>query len=283
MLIAPPRRWAAPVSELGAFLQNLQYLFANQLAEPQALGDLVSANPGGAATGLDYTPEDGASEIVASATAEVLRINTAQRDLLSAMGRDDTNQVEPQTLVTPIQFGLLRAMSSAWRGNAGLADRAVAEVSVQLDGLRSQVTITNPGRPHILASGSSPVPVFLRNQLPVSIRVRINFGNTPGLRPEQATEWEIPARAGIYRYVPAEVSRAGRFTVDVSLTTPNGTTLGSTARLELTSTTYGPLTLILTGTAAGALFLLAGFRIFRRIRAAKAVPVTETPTEDGAD
>jgi hypothetical protein len=93
----------------------------------------------------------------------------------------------------------------------------------------------------------------------------------------------IPAGSSINPYLPVEVTRAGRFTVDVSLSTPGGTPLGSTARLELTSTSYGPITLIITGTAAGALFLLAGLRIFRRVRAARMAPATQGPIEDGVD
>jgi hypothetical protein len=89
----------------------------------------------------------------------------------------------------------------------------------------------------------------------------------------------IPARGAINRYLPAEVIRSGRFTVDVSLSTPGGTSLGSTTRLELTSTAHGSVTLIITGTAAAALFLLAGLRIFRRVRAARVAP---PPAEGGA-
>lgn len=283
ILIAPPRRWAAPASELGVFLQQLQYVFADHLAEPQALGQAVTAAPQGTATGLEYTSEDGAAEIAPTVTGEVLRINAAQRDLFRAMELDATVQVDPSTLVVPIQYGLLRATSSAWRGR-GLAERAVAEVAAQLDALRGQVWVSNPGRPLTMASGNSPIPVLLRNALPVSIRVRITLAATPGLRSEPVPEVIIPARLSTNIYLPAEVMRTGRFTVDASLSTPGGTPLGSTTRLELTSTAYGSITLIVTGVAAGALFLLAGLRIFRRVRAARAAPATQAPPiEDGAD
>jgi hypothetical protein len=283
ILIAPPRRWAAPANELGVFLQTLQYVFANRLAEPQPLAETLTAGQRGTATGLDYTAEDGSAEITPSVTSEVVQLNAAQRDLLGSMGVDDTAPVDPRTLVAPIQHGLLRATSSAWRGRE-LANQAVIEVGAQLDALRGQVTVTDQGRPFTMASGNSPIPVLLSNSLPVSVRVRITVTETPGLRPGPIPEVIIPARLSINRYLPAEVIRAGKFTVDVSLSTPGGTRLGSTARVELTSTSYGSITLIVTGTAAGALFLLAGLRIFRRVRSAGAAPAAEAPPiEDGAD
>jgi hypothetical protein len=199
------------------------------------------------------------------------------------MAVDDRDRIDPRSLVAPFQYGLLRASSSTYRGRGGLAERAVAEVAVQLDALRHQVTVTNPGRPLTLASGNSPIPVLLSNGLPVLILVRVKLSETPGLRADSISDVVIPARGSINVYLPAEVSRSGRFSVDVSLATPGGTPLGSTARLELTSTTYGAITLIVTGTAAGALFLLAGLRIFRRVRAARAAPPGEQPPiEDGA-
>ncbi|HEV2778492.1 MAG TPA: DUF6049 family protein [Actinophytocola sp.] len=280
LLIAPPRRWAAPASELGVLLDTLRQVFAARLAEPQRLAQVVSGAPGGTASGLDYGAQDSSAEITPSATAEVVRINNAQRDLARAMQVDDTTKVDPQTMVSPIQYGLLRATSTAWRGQGDQADRAVAAVAGQLDALRGQVTVANPGRPLTLASGNSPIPVLISNALPVSVIVRISLGETPGLRPEPIPDVVIPARLSVNRYLPAEVTRAGRFTIDVSLSTPGGTELGTPARLELSSTAYGAVTLILTGTAAAALFLLVGLRIYRRVRLASA---GGQPIEERAD
>jgi hypothetical protein len=284
LVIAPPRRWAAPATELGVFLDTVGQVLASGLARPQALRQIVDAAPNGTSSGLDYTPDDTGSEIRPAVTAEVVRINNAQRDLGRAMQVDDTTKVDPQQLVTPVQYGLLRATSTAWRGQGDEADRAVAAAAGHLDGLRGQVTVANPGRPLTLASGDSPIPVLISNALPVSVVVRINLGATPGLRPEPIPDVVIPAHLSVNRYLPAEVTRAGRFTVDVSLSTPGGTPLGTPARLELSSTAYGAVTLILTGTAAAAMFLLVGLRIFRRVKLARAAPAPEdAPTGERAD
>jgi uncharacterized protein DUF6049 len=283
ILVAPPRRWTAPASELVVFLQTMQQLVTGGLAVPQPLGPLVSGGSGGTATGLDYTTQDGAAEVAPSVLSQVVQINAAQRDLLVAMKADDTHPVDPGTLVAPLELGLLRATSSAWRGRPDLAERSVGEVGAQFDALKGQVTVVSTGRPLTLASGNSPIPVLLTNGMPVSVKVRVRLADTPGLRADPIPDMVIPAGSSINPYLPVEVTRAGRFTVDVSLTTPGGTPLGSTARLELTSTSYGVVTLIIIGIAAGALFLLAGLRIFRRVRAARMAPSTQGPIEDGVD
>lgn len=283
ILIAPPRRWAAPATELGVFLQTLRQLLTDKLATAQPL-DQVSVAPKGTASGLDYTAANGAAELPATVTADVDKINTAQRDLLGAMHVDNTAPVDPNTLVEPVQYGLLRATSAGWRGQAELSERAVAEVGGHLDALRGQVWVDNPDRPLTLASGSSPIPVLLRNAMPVAVQVRIKLADTPGLRPKPIPDVTIPARGAINQYLQAEVVRAGRFTLDVSLTTPGGTPLGSPARLQLTSTSYGAITLIITGTAAAVLFLLVGLRIYRRIRAARTTMAADgPPIRDGLD
>jgi hypothetical protein len=110
----------------------------------------------------------------------------------------------------------------------------------------------------------------MSNGLPVAIDVQINLNASAGLRPEQYPAFTIPPGGGITRYIPAEVVRAGRFTVDARLSTPAGTPLGETTRLELNSTTYGIITVAVTGAAGGLLVLLVIVRIIRRVRAAKA-------------
>jgi hypothetical protein len=280
-LITPPRRWAAPVAELSVFLQALGQMIDADLARPQPLAELVSAAPRGSTSGLDYTAQDSAAEIAPGASAEVVRINNAHRDLVGAMRIDDTYQVDPNTLFIPLQYGLLRATSTAWRGHEQQANRAVDEVATQLDALRAQVTVSNGGRPLTLASGHSPIPVLLSNTLPVAVVVRVRLADTPGLRPESVPDVLIPARSRVNPLVAAEVIRSGRFSLDVSLSTPAGTPLGSTARLELSSTTQGSVTLILTGGAAAVLLLLVGLRLVRRFRTGWTGAVPGGPPAEG--
>lgn len=270
VLVAPPRRWSAPTNELVLFLDMAKQLLETRFMTPRALLESVAEEDRGTASGLGYTAQDSAEEIPPTVTTEVSGINAITRDMLLAMHADSTNNVDPYALLAPLHDGLLRATSTAWRGNEERAADWVDHVDDQLDGLRNLVTVINPGRPLSLASGDSPIPISISNGLPVTIEVRVNLVPPAGLRPEPYPPFEVPPGSAISRYIPAEVIRAGRFTVDARLSTPGGTPLGDTARLELNSTTYGIITVAVTGTAGGLLVLLVVVRIFRRIRAAKA-------------
>jgi hypothetical protein len=270
VLLAPPRRWSASEAELDQFLTLTRQFFDEGFINPVPLDQAAEAPDGGTATSLAYTAEDSGQEVPTQITAEVMRINATKRDLLAAMVDDNTNTIDPNELLEPVQDGLLRAVSTAWRGRIAGAQESVDYVDGQLDGLRGLVVVRDTGRPLSLASGDSPIPVTIYNGLPVTVVVRINLSSTPGLRPDPFPDVQIPPLSSAPRYIPAEVSRSGRLTVDVRLTTPGGTPLGDTARLELNSTSYGIISVAVTGTAGVVLVLLVSFRIFRRVRAARA-------------
>jgi len=270
VLVAPPRRWTASGSELSQFLALTRQLFDDGFATALPLGEAVAEPDRGTASGLAYTAEDTSAEVPTSVTAEVMRINATNRDMLDAMADDNTTDVNPNELLSPMQFGLLRGVSTAWRGRTDLAASTVEYVDSVQTGLREQVAVKNPGRPLSLASGDSPIPVTVSNGLPVAVVVRINLSPTPGLRPNAYQDVRIPPLASASSLIPVEVSRSGRFTVDVRLSTPGGTPLGQTVRLELNSTSYGIISVAVTGTAGVILVLLVGVRIFRRVRTARA-------------
>ena len=88
----------------------------------------------------------------------------------------------------------------------------------------------------------------------------------------------------------AQVTRAGQFTVDAVVSTPDGGVLGPPSHLKVRSTAYGTITAWLTAIAGGLLVLLAARRIWRRVREAEqpaarvapgAPPTVEQPAEIG--
>jgi hypothetical protein len=269
VVIAPPRRWTASTTELVGYLDLAQRLFDGGYAVPRSLQADVSAANRGTAAGLAYAPRDSAREIPTMVTAQVARLNGTKRDLLAAMGDDNASDVDPNTLLSPMQDGLLRATSTAWRADPRQAMAGVEEVHEQLDALCEQVRVTNPERPLSLASGDSPIPVSVHNALPVSVTVRVRVHAPPGMVVEPIQDVLIPPHHTRTAYVPVDVTRAGRFKVEAALTTPGGTPLGDDAQLELNSTSYGVITVALTGTAGGVLVILVAFRLFRRVRGAK--------------
>jgi hypothetical protein len=266
VLVAPPRRWTAPASELTEYLRSIGRMFADHLAEPQSLDGLATASPDGTASGLNYTEQDVAAEIPAPLTGEIAQTNAVRRDLLGAMEPDRTDPVNPDDLLKPIRTGLLRATSSAWRGNVDGGMRASSIVRTALDDMRQQVTVNPPGPPIVLASSDAPIPIRIGNNLPVAVKVRLVISENSGLRPDAIPVQNIPAGQAYTLIVPAELLRAGKFTVDAWLTTPGGTGLGKVSRIEISSTTYGTITVAVTGVAGGLLVLLAGRRVYRRIK-----------------
>lgn len=271
VIVAPPRRWTAGEDDLAVFLDTVRALTAQRYTTPLSLPTLLAGGANGTASKVEYNAQDATEEIPAPITARVARVERVQRELVDkVLFEDVTAQVEPSRLLAPLRRGLVRAASSAWRAEPRRAEQAVAGVSAALDGVLDQVSVTDPGRPLSLASKDSPLPVYISNKLPVTVLAKINVGTTPGLRPMEEVLVRIPAHATAPRYLATEVTRSGRFTVNVWLTTQSGTTLGGTSRVELNSTSFGAITLVITGTAAGALVLLVGLRLVRRLRAAKA-------------
>ncbi|MFC3450344.1 DUF6049 family protein [Amycolatopsis speibonae] len=281
LLIAPPRHWTATGPELTTFLERIGDFYAAGLAKSAPLPDLLGESPSGTAS-IGYDPQDLTAATSGDVTAKMSQIDNETLGLSSAMTMDSTKRVNPADVIAPVRLALIRAASTSWRG----ADASIATGNARgdLEAIRGQVTVERPKQTIALASGASPLPAYITNGLPVGINVRTVLKNNVGLRATQAVpERTVPANGAVNQLLPVEALRAGRFSVDVALTTPDGTKLGTDARFELTSTEYGAITIIITVTAAGALLLLSSRRIYRRIkdsRADRGCETTPRVTED---
>lgn len=272
VLVAPPHDWNVTQSDLGAMLDSLSQLHSRQLVHLVAMSEALEAGTAeGAQSGSELPSSgdrNGASESTAlpeDVLATLSQVEDTVADLGSAMSVDPTRQYEPVNLLRPLHNAVIRATSSSWRDTRGLRDATEAAAS-EVRQLSSRVTVTTPSQPVSLASGSSPLPVTLRNDLPVAVTVRIKLTNSPGLRPSRIEDTPLAANSSVSRFIPAETLRSGRFMVNVSLATPGGTTLGHTARMELMSTEFGVVTVVLTATAGAALVFLSGRQIYRRVK-----------------
>nr|WP_221472229.1 DUF6049 family protein [Amycolatopsis umgeniensis] len=281
LLIAPPRHWNASGPELTTFLQRMGDFYTAGLAKSTPLSDLLGESPSGTAS-VNYDPRDLTAATSGDVTAKMSQIDNETLGLSSAMTMDATKRVNPADVIAPVRLALIRAASTSWLGAD--ATTVTGNARGDLEAIRSQVTVERPKQTIALASGASPLPAYITNGLPVGINVRTVLKNNVGLRPTEAVpERTVPANGAVNQLLPVEALRAGRFSVDVSLTTPDGTKLGTDARFELTSTEYGAITIIITVTAAGALLLLSSRRIYRRIKDSRADRANETAprvTED---
>ncbi|WP_433266862.1 DUF6049 family protein [Actinosynnema sp. CS-041913] len=269
VVLSPPRRWNAPTGEVNTFLQVTKSLVQAGFATPVGLQPLVEGPVPEQAAALSYPVESGAQEVPPAVTADVAGSWVELQELLGAMSQPDAASTQPGNLVAPLRLSLLRSVSGAWRGNEEGARIALDTAREQIAAVRGQVTVTEPNSAILLASGDSPIPVTIRNRLDVRITVRVVVEDTPGILAQQLQDQVLPARGDRQVTVPVEVLRSGRFPVYIRLTTPDGVELGERARLEVSSSAYGTITLVITVLAGALLVLLSARRIYRRARASR--------------
>ncbi|WNV91406.1 DUF6049 family protein [Umezawaea sp. Da 62-37] len=279
VVVSPPRRWNAPVGEMQVFLETVKTLVGGGYLAPVGLDTLVSGAtvPDQVGT-LAYPVEAGAKEVPPAVTAGVGASWATLQAMFESMSQEDSGASQPADLVDPLRLELLRGVSGAWRGNDAAALGSIAIGQEEIGKLQGQVMVIEPNSPILLGSGDSPVPVTIKNKLDVRINVRIVIEDKPGIKAKQLGDLVLPARGDRLVRVPVEVLRSGRFSVNVLLTTPNGVELGETVRLEVSSSAYGTITIVITATAAAALVLLSARRIYRRVRASRR-PAVEVPED----
>jgi Family of unknown function (DUF6049) len=136
-----------------------------------------------------------------------------------------------------------------------------------------------------LGSSQAPLVLTVRNDLPMTVQVLLDV-RTRGSRGlsirDIGPQTLAPGERSTLK-VPTEVRQAGGFAVRAQLTTPAGGPLGDQISLQVKSTAYGPISLIITvGAAAllGLLFLrrLINF-VLRRRRAAADAAAPDTAPE----
>jgi hypothetical protein len=266
VLMAPPHRWQASGKEATALLRTARELVESGFLVPRALPALADAPPAGPAVAVSYPPQAAAAQIPADVTANAKRALDVLRDLQASTVRDATANLEPADLLDPLRLGLLRGVSSAWRGQPSRAEQTSDEVRRQLDELRYAVRIVPSPGPYTLASSDSPLLITVSNGLPLGVQVQLSISQTAGLRAGGVGLQLVPARSTRQFVIPAEVSRAGPFSVNAGLSTPAGTPLGQPSTLQLRSTAFGTITIALTAGAGAVLVVLVGRRILRRVR-----------------
>jgi hypothetical protein len=279
VLIAPPRRWSPSASQAAEFLSDTAAVLDGHYATATPLGDAAAAAPTGRPVALSYPRRAGLAEVAHQVVAGAVTSDGEQRDVQNAMGRDHTtpDPVLPSQLVTPLRLGLLRAASSAWRdGQVAGARAQLTDTTAQFEALAGEVTVLQPNLPILLGSKDSRLPVTVNNKLPVDIAVRVDLTGEPGL-PSASKEDLIPAGGSVTVFIPTTVTRSGRFSAFATVRTLAGTQLGQPARIELVSSAYGTIVVVVTAIAFGLLILLSGRRIYRRVKTSRAAAGRHEP------
>jgi hypothetical protein len=264
VLVAPPRQVEAGPEGAGAMMADTAGLPWLRPASVEGLTGAPSADAGRLAEPVD------AVQLDATGLA-VLREGVAARDDLAGAVVGDAD-----TALATTDAGAARASSVAWRADAEGFRSLAEDFRTRVDRLRGRVTLLAPADgTYTLASSDSPLVLTVTNDLPFAVQVRLDV-RTRGNRGLSIADIGIQTLAPEERttlQVPTEVRQSGGFGVTASLLTPSGGTLGDPVQMNVKSTAYGPISLIITiGSAAllGLLFLRRLVRFVLRRRAAAA-------------
>jgi uncharacterized protein DUF6049 len=270
-ILAPPPAWSLHADDAQAILTAVASTIHAGLAVPRPLTAVIAeANavppddlaplPDGALGNPRGRYDDGVVSGIASVTGRL-------GGLSSALTTDERTGLTGGQYTAPLREDLLRALSQSVPADArnGLAQQRLTTVGHTVDDLFGAVTIVNPGGSYTLATEHSPLPLALRNDLPVPIRVRLQIDAPPGMSVTDMGEIELPP-GYLPLKVPVEVHFTQRVAVDVALRTADGLPLGEPVRLSLHSNAYGKVLFFITLSAGAVLVLLAGRRLWHRFR-----------------
>lgn len=204
--------------------------------------------------------DDGVVSGISAATGRLWGFTTA-------LTTDERTGLTGDQYTAPLREDLLRALSLSVPPDArnGLAQQRLTRVRRTVEDLFNAVTIVNPGGSYTLATERSPIPLALRNDLLVPIRVRLDIDAPPGMTVTDMGEIVLPP-GFLPLKVPVEVHFTQRVAVDVALRTADGLPLGEPVRLSVHSNAYGQVLFFITLTGGAVLVLLVGRRLWHRFR-----------------
>jgi hypothetical protein len=270
-ILAPPLAWNLQSDDAQAILTAVASTIHAGLAVPRPLAVVIAeAN---AVPPQDLAPlpdaalgnprgrfDDGVVSGLAAVTGRLW-------GLTSTLTTDERTGLTGGQYTAPMREDMLRALSQSVPPDArnGLAQQRLTTVGRTVDDLFGAVTIVNPGGSYTLATEHSPLPLALRNDLPVPIRVRLQIDAPPGMTVTDLGEIVLPP-GYLPLKVPIEVHFTQRVAVDVALRTADDLPLGEPVRLSVHSNAYGKVLFFITLTGGAVLALLVGRRLWHRFR-----------------
>jgi hypothetical protein len=268
-ILAPPLAWSLQGEDAQAILTAVASAIHAGLAVPRPLAAVIAeAN---AVPPQDVAPlPDGAlgnprGRFDDGVVSGLAAVNGRLWGLASTLTTDERTGLTGGQYTAPLREDMLRALSQSVPPDArnGLAQQRLTTVGHTVDDLFGAVTIVNPGGSYTLATEHSPLPLALRNDLPVPIRVRLQIDAPPGMSVTDMGEIVLPP-GYLPLKVPIEVHFTQRVAVDVALRTADGLPLGEPVRLSVHSNAYGKVLFFITLSAGAVLVLLAGRRLWHQ-------------------
>ncbi len=253
VLVAPPREVDPDPARVSAMMAAAAGLPGLRPLSVAQLGDGPVSD-----TGELAAPQDPAGLEAAGLTDVAAAVRVRDQLAGAAVG-------DPDAVLAPWDAAVARGTSAAWRDDPAAFTAAAADLRTTIGGLLERVTLLAPAAgTYSLASSDAPLVLTVSNELPFALRVQLrvqargnalsvgDLGNQV-LGPEQRTTLQVPT----------EVRQSGRFGVAATLVTPDGAPLGDPVELQVQSTAYGSISVIITIGAAALLGLLFLRRLVR--------------------
>lgn len=284
-IVMPPLTWDLNPAEAQRVLTSVATAMGAGLASPRPLRAVIAETPRSVPPEPAAVSEPAAEPAVrfdSGVTSGIAAITGRLWGLTSALTVDERTGLTGTQYTAPLREDMLRALSQSVPGDErnNVAQQRLSTVSRTVADLFGAVTVVNPGGSYTLATERSPLPLALRNDLPVPIRVRLHISAPPGMTVTDPGEVELPPGFLPLR-VPLEVHFTQRFAVDVNLSTADGLPLGDPVRLSVHSNAYGKVLFFITLSGGAILALLVGRRLWHRFRGepdrADLVPPTRRP------
>lgn len=267
-LLVPPAKWSPQADDARLILTTLANSLRSGLAAARPLAAVIAetaALPPAPEPASLPTGERGEfdEDVLRTIGADMGRLE----DLDAALTTDPRTGLTGPQYTAPLREDMLRALSQTEPADTrnDLARARLAVVGKTIGDLFGAVSIVNPGDSYTLATERSALPLALRNDLAVPIRVRLQVDAPPGMSVTDLGEQEVPPGYLPLR-VPVEVHITQRVAVDVTLRTPEGVQLGEPVRLSVHSNAYGKVLFTITLTGGAVLALLVGRRLYHRFR-----------------
>ncbi|MGE2727044.1 hypothetical protein [Mycolicibacterium pulveris] len=270
-ILMPPLNWSLQPADAQAMLTTVATAINAGLADPRPLPALIADGDAVAPQPRAVLPDDELGNPRArfddAVVSGIAAVTGRLWGLTSALTTDVRTGLTGLGYTAPLREDMLRALSQSVPPAArnGLAQQRLTTVGRTVEDMFRAVTIVNPGGSYTLATERSPLPLALRNDLPVPIRVRLDIDPPPGMTVTDMGVIEAPPGYLPLR-VPIEVHFTQRVAVDVALRTADGLPLGEQVRLSVHSNAYGQVLFIITLSAGAVLVLLAGRRLWHRFR-----------------
>ncbi|OBA87293.1 hypothetical protein A5662_26255 [Mycobacteriaceae bacterium 1482268.1] len=270
-ILMPPMAWSLQGDDAAAILSAVATSIRAGLAAPRPLTAVIADSERVPPQDSRQLPDSVAANPRARFDEAVIDSVAATTGRLSglteALTTDERTGLTGTGYTAPLREDMLRALTQSVPADVrnGQAQHRLAITGDTVADLFNAVTIVNPGGSYTLATEHSPLPLALRNDLPVPIRVRLQVDAPPGMTVTDMGEIELPP-GFLPLQVPVEVHFTQRVAVDVALRTANGLALGEPVRLSVHSNAYGKVLFFITLSVGAVLVALAGRRLWHRFR-----------------